>query len=129
MKLLVKLTAALGLSVLSLCSAAPAPAKKPPAVTKSDAAIEQELKSRLSRSKLAASKFGFRVQSGVVTWTGKTDIIQHKGAATRMAKAAGARQVVNQIEISETARRKAADRLMRSRKTGQPKKAQVTRAG
>jgi hypothetical protein len=87
------------------------------------------LKARLAKSKLAANKFTFRVQNGVVTWNGKTDVIQHKGTATRMAKSAGARSVVNQIEISEAARRKAAERLERGRKTAEPKRAQVSRAG
>ena len=106
-----------------------APAKKAAPVAKSDAAIEQDLKTRLAKSKLAANRFTFRVQGGIVTWAGKADVIQHKGAATRMAKSAGARGVVNQIEISEAARRKAAERLERSRKSAEPKRAQVSRAG
>ena len=36
----------------------------------------------------------------MATWTGSTTVMQHKGAATRMAKAAGAIQVVNNIKVS-----------------------------
>jgi hypothetical protein len=46
--------------------------------------------------------------------------MQHKGAATRMAKTAGAIQVVNNIKISDQAKAKAAGNL-----TGEPRRAQV----
>lgn len=82
----------------------------------SDAQIEQDLRARLSRSKLASRKFQFRVQGGVATLTGRTEIIQHKGIMTRMAKSSGARAVVNNIEISEAARAKAAARLESGRR-------------
>ena len=39
-------------------------------------------------------------KNGIATWTGATSVMQHKGAATRMAKTAGATQVVNNIKIS-----------------------------
>jgi hypothetical protein len=51
------------------------------------------------------------VARGVVTWEGNTSVIQHKGAATRMAKTAGAAQVVNNIQISADAKAKAAAHL------------------
>jgi hypothetical protein len=82
----------------------------------SDSAIEQDLRARLARSKLAARKFQFRVQGGVATLSGRTDVIQHKGIMTRMARSAGARGVVNHIEISEAARAKAAERLESGRR-------------
>ena len=40
------------------------------------------------------------VKNGIATWTGGTSVMQHKGAATRMAKTAGATQVVNNIKVS-----------------------------
>lgn len=116
---------AIGAAVLPLCTAAVSPVKKSEPAIKADAVIEQNLKQRLAKSKLAANNFTFKVQNGIVTWNGKTDVIQHKGAATRMAKSAGARHVLNQIVISETARRKAAERLERGRKGGEPKRAQL----
>jgi hypothetical protein len=59
------------------------------------------------------------VQGGVVTIEGKTDIIQHKGAATRMAHTAGAVGVNNHIEISEAAKQKASDNLAKGRRRAQ----------
>ena len=73
----------------------------------SDATIEQRIRMKLAKSKIGADGFTVRVQGGVAYWEGKTDVIQHKGAATRMAKTAGAVAVVNKIQISEAGRRKA----------------------
>lgn len=103
----------------ALVAAPPATASRSASATTkslSDAQIEQDLRARLSRSKLATKKFQFRVQGGVATLDGRTDIIQHKGIMTRMAKAAGARAVVNRIEISDAARRNAAERLETGRR-------------
>jgi hypothetical protein len=83
--------------------------------TKSDAAIEADLKARVGRSKLASDGIQVKVQGGVATLTGQTSIIQRKGTATRMAKSAGATAVVNKIQISEQARKTAADRLSNAR--------------
>ena len=98
---------------------ATAPARRPAAAANapqlSDAQIERDLRDRYAKSKMAAKKFTFRVQGGVVTIEGKADVIQHKGAMTRMARTSGARAVVNRIEISEAARAKAAARLDASR--------------
>jgi hypothetical protein len=94
-----------------------------------DSAIEQSIHTRLARSKIAADKFQFKVQGGVVTIEGRTDIIQRKGAATRMARAAGATRVVNKIVISAEARQKAAANLAkRGDQPGTVKRAQVTTA-
>jgi hypothetical protein len=41
-------------------------------------------------------------------------VIQHKGAATRMARTAGAAQVVNNIQISASAKAKAAANLKKA---------------
>jgi hypothetical protein len=78
-----------------------------PAATKSDADIEADIRARLARSKIAADGFQIKVSKGTAIWTGKTTVIQHKGAATRMAKSAGAAKVDNRIEISAAAKAKA----------------------
>ena len=36
--------------------------------------------------------FTVRVQGGIAYWDGSTSVVQHKGAATRMAKTAGAKE-------------------------------------
>ena len=58
------------------------------------------------------------VQNGVATIEGKTEVIQHKGAATRMAKSAGASSVVNKVVISDAARSKAAANLAKAKSDG-----------
>lgn len=80
-------------------------------VTLPDSQIERTIKARLARSKIGRNGFQVKVQGGVATFEGRTNVIQHKGAATRMAKRAGAKAVVNNIVISEEARQKAAARL------------------
>jgi hypothetical protein len=83
----------------------------------SDSQIERDIKARLARSpKISLDKFSVKVQGGIATFEGKTNVIQHKGVATRMAKAAGAKAVVNNIQISDAARKAAADRLNDNRK-------------
>ena len=77
----------------------------------SDAQIEGLIRTKLAKSKMAPEGFTVHVHNKVATWEGKTNVIQHKGAATRMAKSAGAIQVVNNIKIGEEARKKAAERL------------------
>jgi osmotically-inducible protein OsmY len=76
-----------------------------------DSVIEQKIRAKLAKSKIGRDKFTVKVQNGVAYWEGKTDVIQHKGAATRMAKTAGAVAVVNNIQISDAARLKAAHNL------------------
>ena len=90
-------------------------ANTPPTRPLSDSQIEQDMRMRYAKSKMAARKFTFRVQGGIATIDGKTDVIQHKGAMTRMARMAGARAVQNRIEISEAAKAKAAARLESNR--------------
>jgi len=87
----------------------------------SDATIEQVIRMKLAKSKIGADHFTVRVQNGVAYWEGTTDVIQHKGAATRMAKTAGAVAVVNKIQISAAGRRKAVNSV-----TGAMPKATVT---
>jgi len=66
----------------------------------SDSEIEQKIRTKLAKSKIGKDGFVPKVHSGVVTWEGRTSVPQHKGAATRMAKSAGAVRVVNNIQIS-----------------------------
>jgi BON domain len=83
-------------------------------VTPSDAQIDATIRAKLAKSKIGKDGFKFRVARGVVTWEGTTNVVQHKGSATRMAKAAGASQVVNNIQISAAAKDKAASNLKRA---------------
>ena len=66
----------------------------------SDAEVEATIKAKLAKSKIGKEGFQVHVKEGVATWTGSTTVMQHKGAATRMAKAAGAIHVVNNIKVS-----------------------------
>jgi osmotically-inducible protein OsmY len=86
----------------------------------SDAEIEATIKAKLAKSKIGKEGFQVHVKNGIATWTGSTSIMQHKGAATRMAKTAGAIQVVNNIKLSDQAKANAAGNL-----TGVPRRAQV----
>ncbi|MCU1291439.1 MAG: hypothetical protein JWP08_289 [Bryobacterales bacterium] len=69
-------------------------------VTPSDAEIEGTIRTKLAKSKIGKDGFKFRVAHGVVTWEGTTAVMQHKGSATRMAHAAGAAKVVNNIQVT-----------------------------
>jgi hypothetical protein len=103
-------------------AAAKATGAKPAAESlhRTDSEIEQVIKAKLAKSKIGKDGFTFRVKGGVVTWDGNTNVIQHKGSATRMARTAGATQVVNNIRISDAARSKAAKNL-----TGGVRRAEV----
>src|SRR3974377_975625 len=79
-------------------------AKSGAAAVKRDAEIEKEIRARLAKSKISADKFQVHVQGGVATFEGKTNVIQHKGVGTRMAKSAGAAGGANPHEISEAAK-------------------------
>jgi hypothetical protein len=82
--------------------------------TPTDAQIDATIRAKLAKSKIGKDGFRFKVARGVVTWEGNTSVIQHKGAATRMAKTAGAVQVVNNIQISGDAKAKAAAHLKKA---------------
>jgi hypothetical protein len=97
--------------------AAPAAAPRP-----TDAQIEAAIRLKMAKSKMSGDKFHFKVQGGVATIEGKTDVIQRKGAATRMAKTAGAIGVNNHIEISEAAKEKASENLATGRRRAQIKR-------
>ena len=94
-----------------------------------DAALESAIRERFAKSKSAADKFTVRVQGGVATIEGSTDVLQRKGSATRMAKAAGARQVINKIQASDAARRKASASLAQGRRRAQVKRSEANRGG
>jgi hypothetical protein len=81
-----------------------------------DAQLEAAIRARFGRSKIDADHFKVHVQGGVATIEGRTDVIQHKGVATRLAKNAGAVAVTNRIEIGEAARAKAAGNLEQGRR-------------
>lgn len=78
------------------------------AQVRSDQQIDAQLRERLPKSVIGKDGFTARVKDGVVYWEGTTSVAQHKGAATRMAKSAGARRVVNNIRVGKG---KAAGRL------------------
>ena len=73
---------------------------------------------------LNLSPTGLNVQGGIAYWDGKTDVVQHKGSATRMAKTAGAKGVVNHIKVSDEAKEKAADNLDEGRRRAQVKRSE-----
>ena len=79
-----------------------------------DSQIEATIRTKLAKSKIGKDGFRFHVQRGVVTWEGSTSVIQHKGSATRMARAAGAVQVINNIQITGDARTKAISNLKKA---------------
>lgn len=87
----------------------------------SDVEIEAAIKTKLAKSKIGKDGFQVRVRNGIATWQGTTSVPQHKGAATRMARTAGAVQVVNNIKISSDAKQKAP-----GSQAGEPRKVEVT---
>jgi len=89
-----------------------------------DAQIEAEIRTRLAKSVIGKDGFTVHVQGGVAYWDGTTEVVQHKGAATRMAKSAGARKVVNQIKIGDAAKQKAAGNLDQGRRRVQIKRSE-----
>jgi hypothetical protein len=100
--------------------------KKAPAATgtsaQEDKQIEAAIRAKLEKSKIGKDGLKVHVQGGVATWEGTTNVLQHKGAATRMAKAAGAKAVVNHIKVSDAAKEKAADNLDQGRRRAQLKR-------
>lgn len=97
-----------------------APAKKTPSKL-SDGQIEAAIRAKFAKSK-SASTFTVRVQGGVAHIDGKTDVIQRKAAASRMAKTGGAVAVDNRVQVSEAARARAAGNLEQGRRRAQVKR-------
>jgi hypothetical protein len=101
------------------------PKKSPPAqgtTAQEDKAIEAAIRAKLEKSKIGKDGFKVHVQGGVATWEGSTNVVQHKGAATRMAKTAGAKAVVNNIKVSDEAKQKASENLESGRRRAQVKR-------
>ena len=89
-----------------------------------DLQVEAEIRARLAKSKIGQDGFTVRVQGGVAYWDGATSVVQHKGAATRMAKSAGAQKVINNIKIGDDAKQKAAGNLEQGRRRAQIKRSE-----
>jgi hypothetical protein len=108
-------------------SAAPRPASSGLATSQAtsaqeDKVIEGSIRGKLAKSKIGRDGFTVHVQGGVAFWEGATGIVQHKGAATRMAKSSGAKRVVNNIKVSDEAKEKAAGNLEQGRRRARVKR-------
>lgn len=90
-----------------------------------DAELEKAIRARFAASKISADKFDVHVQGGRATITGNTGVLQHKGTATRLARAAGANDVENKIEPSEAAKEKAGANLAKGRRRAQIKRSET----
>jgi len=106
--------------------AKPVAATKPAPAPTSDIQLEKAIRDRFAKSKIHAENFTVSVKQGVATITGKTDVIQRKGTATRLAKLTGARAVNNEVEVSEAARERAGRNLEKGRRRAQVKRSEVT---
>jgi osmotically-inducible protein OsmY len=91
-----------------------------------DAQIERNMRAKLAKSKLNADHYTFSVQNGVVTIEGKTNVMQHKGVMTRMAKTSGAVAVRNNIKISDEAKASALSHLAKNGASGAIPRATIT---
>ena len=80
-----------------------------------DAQIEKTIRAKFTKSKINAEHFTVTVKDGIATIDGKTNVIQHKGVATRLARTGGALAVQNHIQVSEEAKAKAAAKLAKNR--------------
>ncbi len=128
----------LAVACAGLSQAAPAasagatpPKAAAPARALPDSVIERNIRAKLAKSKMSATEhFTVTVHNGVAVLEGKTNVIQHKGVATRLAKSGGAVAVQNQIQVSDAAKAKAAARLSQYRgATTGPVKATVVQPG
>jgi osmotically-inducible protein OsmY len=110
------------LLLVLVCSSFAATTPPSPAKPRlSDAQLEAAIRTKFAKSK-SASGFTVRVQGGVATIDGKTDVIQRKAAASRMAKTAGAVAVHNKVQVSEAGKKKAAGNLEEGRRRAQVKR-------
>lgn len=87
-----------------------------------DKETESVIRAKLAKSKIGKDGFTVRVQGGVAYWDGSTNVVQHKGAATRMAKTAGAKKVVNNIKVGDAAKETASANLEQGRRRAQVKR-------
>ena len=121
---MLKIFLLLGLALSTLAqtkSKAPLP---PGASASQDAQLESDIRARLAKSVIGKDGFTVHVQGGVAYWDGTTNVVQHKGAATRMAKSAGAKKVVNKIQVGDAAKEKAAGNLEQGRQRVQVKRSE-----
>jgi len=107
-----------------------APARPKPATMQMraalpDAELEKTIKARFAQSKISSHHFQVHVQGGIATLEGQSDVLQHKGTATRLAKSAGAIKVVNHIAVSQAAKDKAAKNLASGRRRAQVKRSET----
>jgi len=130
MGLAVMVSSAFGQTQSSRQYSAPAPtpsaprtagATPRPVARLTDAQLESTIRGKFEKSK-SANQFKIHVQGGVATIDGKTDVVQHKAAATRMAKSAGAVAVNNKVVVSDAAKQKAAGNLEEGRRRVQVKR-------
>ena len=103
-----------------------ATAKKTAATAQTDVQLEKAIRARFADSKINEDKFEVHVQGGRATITGNTNVLQHKGTATRLAHAMGATDVINNIEPSDQARERAAANLTKGRRRAQIKRSETT---
>jgi osmotically-inducible protein OsmY len=122
-----RLVALLVTMVAALAAQSRPPARPAGKPASTDVELEKAIRDRFAKSKCAQDKFMVRVQGGVATLEGKTDVVQRKGAATRMARTAGARKVINNIQVSEVAREKASATLATGRRRAQIKRSDAQR--
>jgi hypothetical protein len=87
-----------------------------------DKEMEAVIRTKLAKSKIGKDGITVRVQGGVAFWEGSTSVVQHKGAATRMAKTAGAKRVVNNIKVSDASKETASANLEQGRRRAQVKR-------
>jgi BON domain len=90
-----------------------------------DKEMEAAIRAKLLKSKIGKDGFTVHVQGGAAFWEGSTNVVQHKGAATRMARTAGARRVVNNIKVSDAAKQAAAGNLDQGRRRAQIKRSEL----
>lgn len=114
------------LSAGTLFAQSKAPPAKPiagqGATALQDKEMEAVIRAKLAKSKIGKDGLSVRVQGGVAFWDGATNVVQHKGAATRMAKTAGAKRVVNNIKVSDAAKETASANLEQGRRRAQVKR-------
>jgi len=123
------LIVAIFLLVVPLGAQTKAPPAKPIAsqgtTAQQDKEMEAVIRAKLAKSKIGKDGFSVRVQGGVAFWDGSTNVVQHKGAATRMAKTAGAKRVVNSIKVSDAGKEAASANLEQGRRRAQVKRGEV----
>lgn len=115
----------MSLTLVSSDASAQTKSKAPPpqgTTAPQDVQIESEIHTRLAKSVIGKDGLTVRVQGGVADRDGTTNVVQHKGAATRMAKSAGAKKVVNNIKVGEDAKQKASGNLEQGRRRAQVKR-------